>query len=218
MIRYKLVTQEFKTRAGERNETVWTEGVVNTATGHGGLCTNGVIHSYETPALAVLLNPIHANIENPRLIEIECSEMIASDDLKGGNKSATMIREIPVPEVSHIQRIIFAILCVRAIPGRELIPAWELWADNFPHNITADYTINAAVAAETVDNAATTISNRFAARAARAAAYSIHPAYAAEYAAIADRGEPCGLLEYNPADYTVPRIKYAALADEALRS
>ena len=131
MIRYKLVTQDFKTRAGERNETVWTIGTKHTALGDGSLYTDGVIHSYESPELAVLLNPIHAAIKEPRLIEIECSDLIANDGLKGGHKSATMIREIPLPTISQEQRVIFAILCVRSIPNRAQIAAWEDWADNY---------------------------------------------------------------------------------------
>lgn len=131
MLRYKLVTQDFKTRAGESNETTWIKGVTHTATGTGGLCTDGVIHSYETPALAVLLNPIHANIRKPRLIAIECSELVADDSLKGGHKSATMIGEVELPAITNKQRVIFAILCARAALYRAQIPEREAWANKY---------------------------------------------------------------------------------------
>ena len=34
-------------------------------------------------------------------------------------------------EPTNRQRVIFAIFCVRAIPGRAMIPAWEAWADDY---------------------------------------------------------------------------------------
>ena len=55
---YKLTDQNHQTR----NNTKWGAGVTHTASGQGDLCTAGWLHAYTSPLLAVLLNPIHANI------------------------------------------------------------------------------------------------------------------------------------------------------------
>ena|SRR3990167_3112643 len=72
MKRYKLVDQKYRTQVSEKNETCWQlpDGthprIVATGTGTD-LCTAGVIHSYASPELAVLMNAAHAAIREPRL-------------------------------------------------------------------------------------------------------------------------------------------------------
>jgi hypothetical protein len=97
---YKLTTQDNMTRKGEYNETVWGENVTHSGTGKGDLCSPGYIHAYTHPLLAVLLNPIHANIDNPKFWEAE-GEVVKSDrGLKVGCATLTTIREIELPAVS----------------------------------------------------------------------------------------------------------------------
>jgi len=63
MKRYKLTDQNLQTHGGYQ----WVVGEWHKATGDGkALCTDGWLHCYDSPELAVLLNPIHAGIENPR--------------------------------------------------------------------------------------------------------------------------------------------------------
>ena len=128
MIRYKLVTDDFKTRPGRDNETVWRIGESVTATGDGGLCTDGVIHSYESPLHAAFLAPFHVDKDHVRLIEIECSEIVADDGLKGGSKRATMTRELQLPTLTTEQRAEVSIRLVLAIPGRKPVDGWDDWA------------------------------------------------------------------------------------------
>lgn len=172
MIRYKLVDQQYRTRAGMPQETYWHElsdGSYPEIVAHGDgndLCTDGVIHSYASPLLAAIMNPVHANIDNPRCIEIEASEIVADDGTKAGHKRARMLREIPLPTTTRRQRTIFTILAVRAIPDRNPIPSWESWADQY---LAAP--INLAKAREAV-YAAT--------EAAKAAVYAVYAVYAAK--------------------------------------
>ena len=67
---YKLTDGDGQTMSG----TQWGPGVSHSGTGEGELCGPGWIHAYEHPLIAVLLNPIHANIQNPRLWEAEESK------------------------------------------------------------------------------------------------------------------------------------------------
>jgi hypothetical protein len=75
----------------------------------------------------VLLNPIHANIKNPRLWEVECDQ-VAHDVTKGGAKRMRLVRELPVPQVTMEQRVRFAILCAKEVCHD---PQFVAWADGW---------------------------------------------------------------------------------------
>lgn len=65
-IRYKLTDQNMQTYNGypwKRGK--WQEPIGDSSY----LCNPGWLHSYSHPLIAVLLNPIHANIKNPRLFK-----------------------------------------------------------------------------------------------------------------------------------------------------
>ena len=128
MILYKLTDENGYTRAGESNACLWGENVSHSGTGKGMLCTEGWIHAYTSPLLAVLLNPIHADIENPRLWEAQGVVEKSDKGLKVGCKTLTTIREIPLPEISSNQRIAFAILCTKEVCQDK---KWNLWADKW---------------------------------------------------------------------------------------
>ena len=104
---YKLTDKNDKTY----NKTQWGENVTHEATGEGDLCTEGWFHAYTHPLLAVLLNPIHANLSNPHLWEAEGE--IGNDDhgLKVGCKKLTTIKRLNLPEITSEQIVRFAILC-----------------------------------------------------------------------------------------------------------
>ena len=170
MIRYKLVTQDYKTRVGYENETLWktVDGKFPKikAKGQGNkLCTNGVIHSYSSPLVAVFLNPVHANIDNPRLLETECSEILIDDGTKAGHKEAYGIREIKIPEITEEQRIKFAILCALEVYKNS---KFSFWAKNWLSGV--DRTKESAHAADA--NAADADAYAADADAAHAAAYA----------------------------------------------
>ena len=125
MIMYKLVTQEW---TSHKNMS-WSIGKVNKAKGKGKqLCSPDLLHCYKSPAQAVLFNSIHAKIENPILLEVECSEILADDGLKFGCKEQTPVRVIPLPEITLEQKTAFAINCALEAYSEK---SFVLWADKW---------------------------------------------------------------------------------------
>ena len=122
---YKLLTQDLKSYNNtqwELNKTITVDIPGNT------MCTNQVLHCYNHPLLAVILNPIHAAISDPRLFEIEVDEIVAGDGLKFASKSQTLIKEIPLPEISLEQKIEFSIRVAKLVCKDE---KWNEWADSW---------------------------------------------------------------------------------------
>lgn len=122
---YKLLTQEMTSH----NNTKWEVGVPIKISKEGNeMCSGSVLHCYNHPMLAVILNPIHANIKNPRLFEISVDRIVNSDGLKFASKSQTLLREISLPEISTEQKVEFGIRVVKTI-FNEI--EWNLWADKW---------------------------------------------------------------------------------------
>lgn len=172
MVRYKLTTEDMKTRKDCRNEVTWEVGKWVEATGDmetNGLCSNAYIHWYTNPLLAVFLNPAHAAIQYPRLWEIETDGNELMDrELKGGSRRVKLVREIPLPAVTLQQRIRFAILCAKQVCTDV---GWVEWADAWLSGV--DRTRDSAVKA--MRKAASVVSLH----AAYAAAMATHSAHAA---------------------------------------
>ena len=102
---YKLTDQNNKTYGC----CEWGKNVTHKARGNGGLCTDGIIHAYVDPLIAILMNPIHAKIDDPVVWEAE-GEIVESDGLKVGCKELTTTKVIPTPSFTTEQRVAFAIL------------------------------------------------------------------------------------------------------------
>lgn len=125
MIVYKLTDQNLQTHGGCQ----WEIGAPRETDGNGDLCGPGWLHYYHDPLLAVLLNPIHANIDNPILWEAEAEGAHKDDNgLKGGCTKLTLIRQIDLPQITTEQRVRFAILCAKDICAD---PAWNEWAEGW---------------------------------------------------------------------------------------
>ena len=186
-IKYKLTDQDGYTRRGKTGETLWKEGKRVEAIGTGNkLCSNDVIHYYDSVELAVMLNPIHACIDNPILWGIEIEDCIAHDGLKGGCKAATAIRRVgKFPEVPTSARVRFGILCALEVYREEVFVKWAKdWLSNKDRTAAAAH----AAAAAAAD----------AAYAAAAAAYAAaHAAAAAAYAAYAAAAAAAGKAAKN---------------------
>jgi len=77
----------------------------------------------------MFMNPAHANIRNPRLFRAEVEGKFLDDNgLKCGYSRARLIEELPVPQISPVQRVRFAIFCVKEVyKGKK----WNEWADNW---------------------------------------------------------------------------------------
>ena len=176
----KLTNQKLQTY----NETQWAINEWQIAAGEGKLCSRGWLHGYEHPLLAVLLNPIHANIENPRLFAIEVGDRIKEDKgLKFGSNKMRLTHELELPQVTLEQRIKFGILCALEVCQDAAFVTWATgWLSGADRSkeAAAD-AAKAAAAAAAADNAAWAAAD--AARAADAAAYWADAADAADKAA-----------------------------------
>ena len=183
---YKLTTQEGKTR----NETQWGENISHEATGDikQDLCSDAWIHAYTHPLLAVFMNPVHARIKNPILWEGKGEGEAKFESEKCGFRKFTTLRQIPLPEVTDVQKITFGILCVKEVYKD---PSWNQWADKWLSGedrteasaaANAYYAANAANAANAAAYAAASNAADAAYAASNAAKYADAAAYAA-YAA-----------------------------------
>lgn len=121
---YKLTTQDYKTRVGFPEETQWGVNVTHTASGKGALCSNGWLHAYTHPLLAVLFNRMHANIDDPVLWECDGEIGITDRGIKVGCTRLTTIRTIPLPSITTEQRVHFAMLCALTIYDDPLFISW----------------------------------------------------------------------------------------------
>ena len=171
-IYYKLTTQEGMTQ----NNTQWGENVTHEATGdiEQDLCSNAWIHAYTHPLLAILMNPAHAMIKNPILWEGNGEGEAKFEPLKCGFRKFTTLRQIPLPEVTNVQKVAFGILCAKEINTDS---SWNQWADKWfsGEDRTKSSAYYAAYAAASAASAAYAASN--AAKYADAAAYAAYAAY-----------------------------------------
>ncbi len=182
---YKLLTQDLKSH----NNTQWQIGVPITIQKEGNeMCTDQVLHCYNHPLLAVLFNPIHADIQNPKLFEIEVDSIVNTDGLKFASKSQTLIGEISLPQINTEQRIQLTIKVAKLV-CKDCI--WNAWADSWLDG--SDRSQESATAATAAADAA-----RAAADAAADAAWAAAPAYAAWAAAdAADAAGDAVKTEFN---------------------
>lgn len=172
MKKYKLITQDHKTRVGEPNETTWELGQWVKAVGEGAtLCSDGYLHCYDDPHLALLLNPLHADIKNPIVCMVEVrGESRKSGSMKSGFKEMR-VTEYLSTTVTLTQRVAFSIFCALRVYNS---PGFTEWANNWLSG--RDGSANAA------EEAVWSVRSAEAAQAARSAAWAAARA-AAEAAA-----------------------------------
>src|SRR5260370_25546931 len=147
---YKLTDENGCTWGGMQ----WSVNVTNSATGDTkqNLCSDGWIHAYTHPLLAVLLNPIGANFDNPRLWEAQGKVGKRAID-KVGCRTLTTVKELPLPYVTLTQRVAFGILATMQVYKAKAFVTWaKRWLSN--EDRTANAANAAAYAANTAANAA----------------------------------------------------------------
>lgn len=160
-----------------RNATQWGPGVTHRASGTGPLCGPGWIHAYTSPRLAMLLNPIHANIKNPLLWRSEGIVGKTEHDLKIGCTELTTIVVVDPPVYSLEQTIAFGIWCTAT---RCCDPGWCRWGDGWLSG--SDRSESSARAVGSVGATGSRLGWPWSAREAESAAWV---AWAAERAALA---------------------------------
>jgi hypothetical protein len=124
---YKLTDQNMQTHNGFQ----WTLGKWEKAKGKPAqeLCSDAWLHCYDSPLIAMLHNPIHADIENPRLFKVEVrGEGKDYNGLKRGFQEMRLVEELAVPVISRNQRIRYGILCALMV---WVEPSFVEWADNW---------------------------------------------------------------------------------------
>jgi hypothetical protein len=169
---YKLTDHNGQTK----NNTQWGPNVTHKASGtNNNLCSNGWIHFYTDPAIAVLLNPNHADFKNPILWEVETIGEVKHELLKSGSKGLITLHQIALPEYTIVQKVCFAILCAKFV-YKDI--EWNEWANSYLTGVDRSKAASCAAYAAT----AYTFADADAAAAIQAAAYA---AYAAAYAAAA---------------------------------
>lgn len=124
---YKLTSQSLQTH----NDFQWTVGewfsIKAHLRGKNDLCTNSWFHCYNNLLLATLLNPAHAQINNPRVFRcyVKGSRKL-SPDHKTGFAFMKLGEELTLPEVSLTQRRAFGILCAKEVYSGD--GRWVQWA------------------------------------------------------------------------------------------
>ena len=121
---YKMTDQEMRTHGGYQ----WELGKPHQTKERGPeLCKSGWLHSYTSIELAVFLNPIHADLPNPRgFVGRGGGQTLDDRGLKRGYSWMVLDREIDVPEPTPLQVVYFGIACAQAVSTN---PDWQWAAD-----------------------------------------------------------------------------------------
>ena len=171
---YKLTDEKMQTRNGFQ----WTLGKWKSAPGKGELCTAGWIHTYSDPLLAVLHNPVHAEIALPRLFKGRARGKTLDDNgMKQGWQEVVLDEELLLPTITTEQWVRYGIFCALEVYHTD---KFVTWADGWLSG--KDRSGAAARAAWAVAEAAAATAWA-AAKAAGAAARAASAAWAAAWAA-----------------------------------
>jgi len=120
--RYKLTDQNMQTHNGCQ----WEIGAWKETNGDGELYGPGWLHCYAHPLLAMLHNPIHAEIATPRLWVVEVTGRQKTDgQMKEGWSRMRLVEEMPLPTVLAVQRVAYGILCALEVCS---IVKFRTWA------------------------------------------------------------------------------------------
>ena len=180
---YKLTDQDMQTRGGCQ----WVLGEWKETSGEGDLCGPGWLHFYTHPLLAILLNPMHANISHPRLFRVAVKGRTLDDyGLEAGYTKARLIEEVPLPSITTKQRVAFAILCARTVFFDKTWIAWaDAWTSGENRTEAAAWAAakTAAIEAEAAKATAQTTTWAVVEVAAKTAAWAAWAAWAAAKAA-----------------------------------
>ena len=128
---YKLTSKTDETRNG----TKWGQGVTHEADGNSlTLCNDRWIHAYRDPYLALLMNPVHADLINPHLWE--CTGVVGLDQVdKIGCTQLTTVKRIRKPRITLAMRRRFAVLAaIEVYDGwskYDQDKQWITWAKDY---------------------------------------------------------------------------------------
>jgi len=116
---YKLTNQENETKHNTKWGVNITQAIPKEAQCKA-LCSYGILHAYKSIELGLLLNPAHADIEDPKIWEAK-GTVVVKDYGKVGCFELTTVKEIPVPNWYTDEKLLkkiqlqFAILCAESV-------------------------------------------------------------------------------------------------------
>jgi len=121
---YKLTRNDRSTYGG----FVWPIGEWVITSGHGSACSEGWTHWYLSPELAVIMNPIHMEIDLRTSIIWRGEGEIGLRDrqVKVMCAKARIIEQVPLPSITSEQLVEFGIRCANAVNKS---PTWLAWAN-----------------------------------------------------------------------------------------
>lgn len=116
--------------ANADNETWRGTRIVPGQRVHSPLSTNDLVTRNqpelgESPLVAVMLNPWHAHLEAPKMLELQLTHVAVDAGEPGVN---LRVRETEVPPVTTDQKIIFSLMALKELYGNE---AFCNWADGW---------------------------------------------------------------------------------------
>lgn len=121
MIKYKLTDKNMETFGGTR----WALGEWKETSGEGGLCSPGWLHCYDSPEIAIFLNPIHASFSNPRLFKCEVDGREKLDNgIRAGYTRMRLTKELNIPKITTETSIRFGILCALKVCKERQFVSW----------------------------------------------------------------------------------------------
>lgn len=95
----------------------------------GDIVSRNIWECADSPLLAIMINPLHAECVRPRLFEI-------GGKFGQDQNNVHRVREIDLPEVSPEQKLAYAMYCVRSLIPEHAFDAWvERWLANDDRSI-----------------------------------------------------------------------------------
>lgn len=126
MRKYLLVDLKGRSRRGMLIEA--DRAVANRRLG-GEIVSRNIWECADSPLLAVIINPLHAECVRPRLFELRGVFDDQKIDLR-------RIREVAVPGVSPEQKLAFSMYCIRSLAPDHAFAAWaERWLSNIDRSV-----------------------------------------------------------------------------------
>lgn len=129
----------------------WRLGYWHKTGGNGELCGPGWLHVYTDPLVGIMLNPVHANIADPRVfIGRGRGKMLDDHGLKRGYSKVFLDREMDAPKVTSSQRVEFGILSVLEVCRESAFIGWaEKWLSGDDRSMEAAAEADAKLPAAT---------------------------------------------------------------------
>ncbi|MFV1997071.1 MAG: hypothetical protein ACC641_03575 [Acidiferrobacterales bacterium] len=152
MRKYLLANLEGRTRRGMTIEINRTFGKRQYSSD---IVSRNIWECADTPLLAIMINPLHAECVRPRLFEIR-------GEFGQGQNTIHRVGEVILPDVSPEQKLAFAMYCVRSIVPEHAFGAWvERWLANIDRSIVGAQQVRQqlAMSAEQGDKALAMLSD-----------------------------------------------------------